>query len=631
MGEKAKRLRGIFTKERVLCLLAITGLLVLCWLQLDISSQWTNEWYTFLIKMPVIFGVLSVLTLAAIYFVLYAIFASLKTAGLIMSILSTVIAIANYYVIEFHNSPLSFLELRNFGTAMNVMGSYEITITPIVIALIALCAAQMVIVHIPLRRFQKKRVFGERSWKRTIILLAAAVLIVFVGYLGPAPIKPARVIVWNWTTCYPYYGYIPCTVETLAKSLNLIEKPAGYSDAAYDAIEMPAAAEAKAKPDVIFVLNETFADISLIKDFTVDKEYMEGIHGLDNTIQGYVVVPQVGGGTNKSEYEYLTSNSMALLMQSGAPFLSIDMKGAASIVTLMEEQGYETTAAHPREGVNYSRDNAYPAVGFDNIYFDVDFQNLRYKRGRYCESDESTYKNIMRWYEEHRAANQAAGDDKPQFMYCLTMQNHGGYNMSPANLDVVHAEGDFGAYQSQVNEYLTGIYDSDKAFLQLVDYFEDVDRPVIICMVGDHMPSFAKDIADADAYSEDELERRLRSTPFVIWANFDIEDADLGVIGMNSLAPRVLEVAETGLSPYYEYILELSKDYPVLTAYGSYYDADGICHSYEDDPVQAISDYFYLEYANILKKGNAAWYCIDEGAAAAAAAGTEAAAAQSAA
>ncbi len=611
MGEKAKRLRGIITKQRVLCILAITGLLILSWLQLDISSQWTNDWFYFLIKMPPTFGILSVLTLAVIYFVLYAIFANLKTAGLILCILSTVIAIANYYVIEFHNSPLSFLELRNFGTAMNVMGSYAIEITPRVIGLLGLCAAQLVIVLLPLKRFQKQGVFGKRSWKRTIILLAAAALIVFVGYMGPAPIKPARVIVWNWTTCYPYYGYVPCTVETLAKSLNLIEKPEGYSDAAYEAIEMPAAAEAKQKPDVIFILNETFSDISVIKDFEVDQDYLSEIHSLDNTIQGYVVVPQVGGGTNKSEYEYLTSNSMALLMQSGAPFLSIDIKGAPSIVTLMEEQGYETTAAHPREGVNYSRDNAYPAVGFDNIYFDVDFQNLRYKRGRYCESDESTYKNLMRWYEEQREANQAAGDDRPLFMYCLTMQNHGGYNMSPASLDVVHAEGDFGGYESQVNEYLTGIYDSDKAFRQLVNYYEKADRPVIICMVGDHMPSFAKDIADSDAYSEDELEKRLRTTPFVIWANFDIEDANLGTIGLNSLAPRVLEIAETGLSPYYEYILQLSEDYPILTAYGSYYDADGICHSYEDEPVQEISNYFYLEYANILKKGFPAWYSIN--------------------
>jgi len=39
MGEKAKRLRGIITKQRVLCILAITGLLILSWLQLDISSQ----------------------------------------------------------------------------------------------------------------------------------------------------------------------------------------------------------------------------------------------------------------------------------------------------------------------------------------------------------------------------------------------------------------------------------------------------------------------------------------------------------------------------------------------------------------------------------------------------------------
>ena len=580
MGDKLQRVKGLFSVQRLLCVLAIAGLLILCWLQLDISSQWTNDWYTFLIEMPVTFGVLSVLTLAAIYFVLYAIIGNLKTTGLVMSILSTVISVANYYVILFHNSPLSFLELRNFGTAMNVLGSYEIEIAPVVIGLLGLCAAELLIVFIPLRRFQKKRVFGERSWKRSIILLLASALIIFVGYLGPSPIKPARVLVWKWPDAYVYYGYVPCTVETLAKSLNLVEKPEGYSDAAVEALDMPKATTAQKTPDVILILNETLADISEITDFTVDTGYLDDIYNLENTIQGSVVVPQVGGGTNKSEYEYLTSNSMALLMQSGAPFLAVDMRDATSIVTLMEEQGYETTAAHPREGVNYSRDNAYPALGFDHYYFAEDFESLRYKRGRYCESDESTYRNLMRWYDEQRAANQAAGDDKPLFMYCLTMQNHGGYNMSPERLDVVHAEGDFGSYQQQVNEYLTSIYDSDKAFMQLVEHYKNSDRPVIICMVGDHMPSFAKDIADYTAYSEDEIERRLRTTPFVIWANYDIEDANLGTIGMNSLVPRLLQTAQLGLSPYYEYLLELSEDYPVLTAYGSYYDADGVCHSY---------------------------------------------------
>ena len=612
MGEKAKRIKGLFTVSRILCVLAILLLLILCWFQLDISTQWTKDWYYFLIKMPVTFGVLSVLTLGAIYFVLYAIIGNIKTAGLVLCILSTVIAIANYYVIEFHNSPLSFLELRNFGTAMNVMGAYTIEITPRVIGLLGLCAAELVVVEVPLRILQKELVFGKRSWKRSIILLIMSALIIFVGYLGPAPIKPPRVIVWNWTICYPYYGYVPCTVETLAKTLNLIEKPDGYSEQALNAIDVPAQVDATAKPDVILVLNETFADISLISDFTVDEEYLPNISKLDNAIKGYVVVPQVGGGTNKSEYEYLTSNSMALLMQSGAPFLSVDLKNAATVVSLLEEQGYETTAAHPRPGVNYSRDNAWPAIGFDNVHFDKDFVGLHYKRTRWCESDESTYKNIIRWYKGNRKVNQDEGDDKPQFMYCLTMQNHGGYSMADSSQDVIHATGDFGEHDEEVDEYLTCIYDSDAAFMQLVSYFDTVDRPVVVCMVGDHMPSFAQDIANKDFASEDEKEKALRTTPFVIWANFDIEDADLGTIGLNSLVPRVLQTAGTALSPYYEYILELSKDYPALTAYGSYYDANGVCHSYDDEPVEAISDYFYLEYANILNKGVRDWFHVTE-------------------
>ena len=77
---------------------------------------------------------------------------------------------------------------------------------------------------------------------------------------------------------------------------------------------------------------------------------------------------------------------------------------------------------------------------------------------------------------------------------------------------------------------------------------------------------------------------------------------------MSSLAPRVLELAGCGLSPYYKYILQMSEKFPAVSAFGAYYGADGTRYSYEKAPDKAIADYFFLEYANILNQGNRDWY-----------------------
>lgn len=65
----------------------------------------------------------------------------------------------------------------------------------------------------------------------------------------------------------------------------------------------------------------------------------KNIHQMENLIQGQVVVPVAGGGTNKSEYELLTSNSMELMNTSSTdPFNILKLKNANSVVSILKQK-----------------------------------------------------------------------------------------------------------------------------------------------------------------------------------------------------------------------------------------------------------------------------------------------------
>ena len=121
-------------------------------------------------------------------------------------------------------------------------------------------------------------------------------------------------------------------------------------------------------------------------------------------------------------------------------------------------------------------------------------------------------------------------------------------------------------------------------------------------MLGDHSPSFAPSIADP-ALSSDEQALLLRSVPMVIWANFALEEQDLGTVSMNYVVPMLLDAANVERSPYYDYMLNMKQYVPVVSSFGKYYDSDGTQYDYKTDdsaPFEnLVNDYFFLEYHNI--------------------------------
>lgn len=579
-----------------ICGIAVT--LAGCWFLLEYPTVVVCEFWYYLSLMTLKYALVNMATIGILLCILYMLTNRVWLAQLLCSMICWLIGTINHYVLMFHGMPLSFLTLRNFTTAMNVISAYRIRVDRYVLWLLALLAV-LVAVALVVRFFTagKKRASLKRILLRDGALALVCCLTFSAIYLGDDPIKPKKTFGWSWLESYSTYGYTASTVETFFQSMAGVSKPDGYSEEKVDNLEIPdASVEEPAAPDVILILNETFYDLRQLVDIQTDVPYMDNIESMDNLLKGYAVAPQSGGGTNCSEYELLTSNSLQLL-PGITPFIVLDLVNASSIVSNLNSLGYSSLGAHSENSTNYSRGQGYQNLQFQTTYFDEDFLDKTYGVGRWFETDECLYQNLIRWYEE-------APVEDPRFLYLLTIQNHGDYNISDDENDLVHVQNDFGEYNSRINEYLTSISLSDEAFLNLTEYFSQVDRPVIVCMLGDHSPSFARNLVE----SGPENDLLLRKVPLLIWANFPLEQQDLGTMSMNYVVPTLFDIAGIQLTPYYGYLLQMKKEIPILTSYGDYYDSEGNRYTYDSDqggPYEELVDnYFCLEYENLTKRRN---------------------------
>lgn len=538
---------------------------------------------------------LSSITIGILWSILFILCHRVWLANLLCGCICSGIAIANHYVILFHGMPLSFLVLRNFTTAMNVIRNYELTLDGHVIRVLFLTAC--LIIFSLLTKWFTKPVKASRLTilVRDGILILLCIAGFYTCYLGENPVKPRKTIGWIWTEPYARYGYAACTVETLFQSISVVNEPDGYTQSALDNISISHRQKEESQtPDIILILNESFYDLKQATDFETDVPYMKNISSMENLLKGYAVVPGAGGGTNSAEYELLTSNSLQL-MPGVTPFNTINLNGANSITHHLNSLGYYSLGSHSEPAVNYSRISGYRDLQFQEIHFEEDFEDVAYFHDRMFETDESLYRNLIRWYE-------AAPSEAPRFMYLLTIQNHGGYEMNAVEHDTIHILNDWGSNTEIANEFLSALSLSDQSFKTLTDYFSTVARPVIICMVGDHAPNFVKSII-SNQYSGAEADLRHRSVPLLIWANFELENIELGTMSMNYVVPTLLDIANVQLTPYYSYMLQLKQQIPILTSYGNYYDTDRNLYSYDSDEgapyEQMVNNYFYLEYENL--------------------------------
>ncbi len=257
------------------------------------------------------------------------------------------------------------------------------------------------------------------------------------------------------------------------------------------------------------------------------------------------------------------------------------------MVSQMKKYGYQAYSMHPQSSDNWNRASVYQNLGFDVSYWDADFEDAEVIHSGV--SDLETYYKIEEIFENKDSEDRL-------FVFDLTMQNHGGYYVDNFELAVTAQN----TSSDEADAYLSLIKVSDEAFEQLVEYFENYEEKVIICMFGDHQPAFWDEefyeAVYADTPELTEIDKILNQykTPFVIWANYDIEEASNLDISMNYLGVLLMETAGVPLSPYFQYLSELKEDYPIITMNG-YVDSDGNYSSWSGDNTE-FSDYRILQY-----------------------------------
>jgi len=552
-------------------------------------------------KNPLLNGIFyTVINILTIFTLQSAVFIFVRRrwiAAIATSIPLTLLSIANYYTLMFRNSPISTQDIHNFGTTLSVIDSYSFPLTAYVLGILVFFALQIA-VTIQLYKHEKDIVRSFRS----SLLKASGTLLFCLGFLhlvyfAENPVKPRNTFVWSWEDSYYRYGYAASSIEVFQNSLNMIDMPDGYSSE--ELKNTPQTKSAKQTdnktPDIILILNETFYDLRDLIDVETDTSPMPFIDSLKH--KGKAVVAGTGGGTNKSEYELLTSNSLQL-MPAITPFNYLNFDNANSIVSYLEGLGYATWGAHCAEALNYERGIVYPKLGFDNVLFREDFE-VSGEVGKYGQrpyaTDEFCYDKMLEAYENM--------GDAPRFQYMLTIQNHGGWDLNPPEEDCIKVLSDHGDYTDDISEFMSCIQKTDEAFKAFTEYFEKSDRDVIICMVGDHAPSFAVELFD-----EIDLDTTfaLRSTPYVMWANFDIDHVAPKELSMPFIVPTMLDAANVTLSPYFSHILNISKNAPVVTAFNLFKDNSGKVFNYTDETEfsEDIDIYFDMVYNNVAETEN---------------------------
>ncbi|MBQ8578316.1 MAG: LTA synthase family protein [Clostridia bacterium] len=382
------------------------------------------------------------------------------------------------------------------------------------------------------------------------------------------------------TSNYSANGFVGAfTVNILSANVQM---PEDYSENTVtsllaDCTDTPAA-ENFSSPDIIVVLSESFWDPTLLPGTTFSRDPLANYRALcaeENTVSGRFFTTGFGGGTVRPEFEVLTGLTTDYLPSGCVPWQYITEQ-TDSYVSVYKDLGYTTMAVHPYTSSFYCRKDAYPDIGIDSLYFEDEI----YALGQTGEitvttdggqiSDETFVDSVIYYLEQN--------SDPPVFLYGISMENHQPYTDKYASFPITVENSALDeTVLNAVRNFTQGVSHADAALGRLADYVKNRDRDTVLVWFGDHLPTLGSnmgayaqsgmvgtyDVADYEA---------LYSTPFLIYANFDLATGDTAMLRAgsdNSIASYNLLNATAQLigAPRSAYMQYLERYYSAIPYY----------------------------------------------------------------
>ncbi len=468
------------------------------------------------------------------------------------AVLLLVLAIVNGYVFHFREREFAVLDIYTATTAMKVATKYNYAPGPFL--LYGITAGILILLSqncLP-RLTARPRPRNLRLW--ALGIAAAASVALYFGSLSYTPLR------WgndgsaqNGTYLNFFLGirdagvkapddYTPEQIQQLAKKYPQEQGATG--------------------PNILVIMNEAYFDPSIYpnepKTNLPVTPYWDSLH--ENTVRGYALASVYGGNTANSEFEFLTGSTMAFLPTGAVPYTQYIREDAYSLAWLLQSYGYTTMGTHNYHAAGWSREQVYPWLGFQESTFLEAYPKEDLLRD--LVSDREQYAYLLEQLETQA---------QPMFLFAVTMQNHGGYEAAQTtyNHNVTLPE----MADPRAEQYLSLLNASDEALRYLLTSLEHSSEKTVVLFFGDHQPKLDASFYEAlNGGPLDTLQEQMTqyTVPFLIWANYDIEEKDLGLTSLNFLAGHLLDAAGLERSSYLKYLGELEQTIPAMNLLGYY-------------------------------------------------------------
>ena len=244
---------------------------------------------------------------AAVFGLIYVFVGNIRWTACIGMGLTLLYALIDHYVTVFRGTPVLLSDIFAIGTAKNVAASYSVPVDLSVVQTVGVAVLFCVAV------WRMRRVATPRRGQ----FITCSLLL--CSWLCGLQLAGTSFGFWQGNLEYSEWYYFCRTAGNA-----IVEQPAGYSDEALTQItEEYTGTQGEMRPNIIMIMNESFADLHDVGEFETNEDYLSYLHtleGQENTITGDLLVSVFGGGTATTEFEVLTGDTMAFLPYGCSPY-----------------------------------------------------------------------------------------------------------------------------------------------------------------------------------------------------------------------------------------------------------------------------------------------------------------------
>ncbi|WP_430534894.1 sulfatase-like hydrolase/transferase [Listeria rocourtiae] len=570
--EKRKQLKHPYLVRSLRTLGLGLLLSVILHILLDASLSGFNLSATFeMIKTYPIPFLLGILVLMLVYLFLISLIGNVWASSTVFVGTSIIVAFANNQKFLERGEPLypqEFEMITQWRFMLSMLSTWLVVLLFFGIALIIAIAWT-------LDRYSRKisaKYYGRdfKYWDRKTLLIRVAGLL-FSGVLlfsltnfqsSDNWLRKAYNIDAQWKDVdpkesYQQYGFVGGLIYSA--TANIMDKPVNYTEShikeitqKYSKIADQINETRKNKPmndvNIVYVMSESFSDPTRLHGVTTSSDPIPETRKIMNEYpSGYSLSQGYGGGTANIEFEALTGLSMYNINpQITSPYqmFMYQKENFPSLVSSLKQNKYETIAIHPFKPSFYRRTDVYNALGFDKFISRDEMTHTETLDDSEYISDASAFQETL----DHLKANKTS-----TFVHLVTMQNHMTY--WDKYINTIAVEGVPEKNKQDVETYLQGIKYSDDALKDFLAELDKMKEKTMVVFWGDHLPSvFPEEIVNQNT------ERTMHETPLFMYTNFDLPKKDYGTISPIYFAPKMLELTDSRVSPYYALLTEMSKE-----------------------------------------------------------------------